>query len=102
MVTRRRPAWAVASNLMTLLSDTEEEWRLQARCRFSINAERWYSSNYADQYIAKQICRACPVQIQCYDYATKHRDTWGVWGGVTQRDRRRRWARQDRLATRVT
>jgi len=36
---------------------------------------------------AKRICRACPVRAQCLDYAMGG-DDFGVWGGMTERERR--------------
>lgn len=41
---------------------------------------------------AKAICSACPVRIQCLDYALEHSATigrFGVWGGLSERERLR-------------
>lgn len=37
---------------------------------------------------AKQICAGCPVTAQCMDYAIEH-DELGIWGGTTERQRKR-------------
>jgi WhiB family redox-sensing transcriptional regulator len=37
---------------------------------------------------AKRICRVCPAQIQCLDWALDHGVTDGVWGGATADERR--------------
>lgn len=37
--------------------------------------------------IAKQMCFECPVQKQCLDYAMKTNQLFGVWGGLTYRER---------------
>ena len=37
---------------------------------------------------AQQICARCPVRQQCLDYAISHAIVHGIWGGLTERDRR--------------
>lgn len=39
--------------------------------------------------LAKQICRACPVQPDCLAYALANREKWGIWGGLPQSKLRR-------------
>lgn len=39
--------------------------------------------------IAKKICATCPVQSQCLEYALDARIDHGVWGGTSERQRRR-------------
>ncbi|MEA2686699.1 MAG: WhiB family transcriptional regulator, redox-sensing transcriptional regulator [Actinomycetota bacterium] len=38
---------------------------------------------------AKALCRACPVNDTCLQYALETRQTDGIWGGTTERERRR-------------
>ena len=51
---------------------------------------------------ARQVCAACPVRQPCLDYAITNRIAYGVWGGLTERERRAlrsgwvRAAQQDR------
>ena len=43
---------------------------------------------------AKTICRTCPVQTDCLNYAFEHREfEHGIYGGMTARERRREWRR---------
>ena len=37
---------------------------------------------------AKAICRECPVQPECLDYALGIREPHGIWGGLTEAERR--------------
>lgn len=37
---------------------------------------------------AKAICRRCPVQVACLEYALAA-DEWGIWGGTTRDERRK-------------
>lgn len=38
---------------------------------------------------AKSVCRPCPVKQPCLDYALAHNEDAGVWGGVSERERRK-------------
>lgn len=38
---------------------------------------------------AKAICRSCPVRAACLDYALEHEERYGIWGGLSERERRR-------------
>lgn len=40
---------------------------------------------------AKKICGCCPVREECLDYALTRREEWGVWGGLSTSERRRKW-----------
>ncbi|HSX01168.1 MAG TPA: WhiB family transcriptional regulator [Candidatus Saccharimonas sp.] len=42
----------------------------------------------AEQNKAKRICRPCPVRHECLADALDNRTEWGVWGGMTERERR--------------
>jgi WhiB family redox-sensing transcriptional regulator len=46
---------------------------------------------------ARRICAACEVRAECLAYAVEHPELEGVWGGLTERERRP--LRQLRLAT---
>ena len=37
---------------------------------------------------AKSICRICPVKSQCLEYAMEIREPYGIWGGLTEAERR--------------
>lgn len=39
--------------------------------------------------VAKRICAECPVKEPCREYALFHRIDHGVWGGTSERERRR-------------
>jgi WhiB family redox-sensing transcriptional regulator len=47
---------------------------------------------------AKAICDGCTVRAQCLDYALEHGEHHGVWGGVSERERRRIRSRRRRGA----
>ena len=63
-------------------------WRKRAACR-GIDPEVFYPVSDEDAGEAKAICAMCPVRQACLEYALAHREREGVWGGATERERRR-------------
>ena len=63
-------------------------WRTQARCK-GIDPEVFYPVSDEDADEAKSICGECPVRLQCLEYAIVARERDGVWGGATEKERRR-------------
>jgi WhiB family redox-sensing transcriptional regulator len=61
-------------------------WRGAARCRTS-DAEGLFVTG-ARQREARVFCRACAVRTECLAHALDHRIEFGVWGGMTERERR--------------
>lgn len=57
-------------------------------CR-GLDASIFYPEREEDAEVAKQVCNECGVQRACLDYALREREKAGVWGGATERDRRR-------------
>jgi WhiB family transcriptional regulator, redox-sensing transcriptional regulator len=43
---------------------------------------------------AKAVCAVCPVKSQCLDYAMAIREPYGIWGGLTEAERRQILARE--------
>ncbi len=42
---------------------------------------------------AKSICTVCPVRVECLDYAVVIKEPYGIWGGLTETERRQVLAR---------
>jgi WhiB family transcriptional regulator, redox-sensing transcriptional regulator len=61
-------------------------WRVAARCR-TADADELFV-NGARQREAKLFCRTCPVRTECLAHALDRRVEFGVWGGMTERERR--------------
>ena len=38
---------------------------------------------------AKKVCMACEVRVECLDYALENDERFGIWGGLSERERRR-------------
>ena len=61
------------------------DWQLNAKCRGMNDA---LFPEGKDQKRAKAICMGCPVRAECLAEALDNRIEWGVWGGMTERERR--------------
>lgn len=66
-------------------SHSDDDWTLRARCR---GMEDALFPDGADQKRARTICTGCPVRTECLAEALDNRIEWGVWGGMTERERR--------------
>lgn len=66
----------------------ELEWRMLGACR-GLDASIFYPDNDDDAETAAQVCRECSVRVACLEYALNEREKAGVWGGATERERRR-------------
>jgi len=62
------------------------EWSFLAACHVS-DAEALFLPN-AHQNAVKRICRDCPVRYECLAEALDNRIDTGIWGGMTERERR--------------
>ena len=73
-------------------------WRELAACR-GTHLEVFFPGRGETAGPARQVCAACPVRQPCLDYAITSRIAYGVWGGLTERERRAlrsRWVRATR------
>ncbi|TCP56885.1 transcription factor WhiB [Tamaricihabitans halophyticus] len=65
---------------------TEADWRVKAACRDE-DPEQLFVRG-AEQRKAKVVCVSCPVRTECLAEALDNRIEFGVWGGMTERERR--------------
>ena len=73
-------------------------WRELAACH-GTDLEVFFPGRGESAGPARQVCAACPVRQPCLDYAISNRISHGVWGGMTERERRAlqsRWVRASR------
>ena len=62
-------------------------WRQQAGCR-GTDLDMFFPERGASADPARQVCASCPVRQPCLEYALSNRITSGIWGGLTERERR--------------
>jgi WhiB family redox-sensing transcriptional regulator len=63
-------------------------WQSKAACR-GLEATIFYPDPEEDGSEAKAVCSVCPVRQPCLEWALSNREKEGVWGGATERERRR-------------
>ena len=63
-----------------------EDWAARAACKGDTPDALFVRG--AEQNKAKQVCAGCPVRTECLAEALDNQIEWGVWGGMTERERR--------------
>jgi WhiB family redox-sensing transcriptional regulator len=66
----------------------EAVWRERGACK-GLDPQIFYPETDEDADTAKRVCAQCHVQTACLEYALQFREREGVWGGTTERERRR-------------
>lgn len=66
----------------------EEAWLGDALCKGS-DPEWWHPPRGASLAAQKAVCAECTVRAECLEYAMRTHQTVGVWGGTSERERRR-------------
>lgn len=51
--------------------------------------EIFFPGQGEDASLAKGICARCPVRVDCLDFALSTTERFGIWGGLSERERRR-------------
>lgn len=63
-------------------------WQDDAACKGE-DIELFYPPRHVSGQAAKRICRDCLVQKDCLIYALKNEEEFGIWGGHSERERRK-------------
>ncbi len=66
----------------------EAEWQERALCA-QTDPEAFFPEKGGSTREAKRICSGCEVRAECLDYALAHDERFGIWGGLSERERRR-------------
>lgn len=74
--------------LIEALAVDELAWQDYGNCR-GADADLFFPERGASTRRAKAICDGCPVRRECLDYALAHGEKFGIWGGLSERERRR-------------
>jgi WhiB family redox-sensing transcriptional regulator len=66
----------------------EPDWQERALCA-QTDPEAFFPEKGGSTREAKRICSGCDVRAECLDYALAHDERFGIWGGLSERERRR-------------
>lgn len=89
-----RPFSVVADMFNTLyaadpvLETLDEQWQERALCS-QTDPEAFFPEKGGSTREAKRICVGCEVRDECLEYALAHDERFGIWGGLSERERRR-------------
>ena len=78
------------SELLAELLDAapERTWQRQANC-MGVDPDLFFPERGASTREAKEVCRGCVVRVECLEYALANSEKFGIWGGLSERERRR-------------
>lgn len=65
-----------------------ESWQLYANC-LGVDPDLFFPERGASTKEAKQVCQGCVVREDCLEYALANGEKFGIWGGLSERERRR-------------
>ncbi len=66
----------------------ELDWQERAICG-QTDPEAFFPEKGGSTREAKRICLGCEVRSECLEYALEHNERFGIWGGLSERERRR-------------
>ncbi|KGI70713.1 transcriptional regulator WhiB2 [Mycolicibacterium rufum] len=70
------------------LATDEDQWQERALCA-QTDPEAFFPEKGGSTREAKRICQGCEVKDACLEYALAHDERFGIWGGLSERERRR-------------
>jgi WhiB family redox-sensing transcriptional regulator len=73
--------------LLGLGSPEDTEWMRDGLCA-QTDPEAFFPERGGSTRDAKAVCASCPVLVECRTYGMEHNERFGVWGGLSERERR--------------
>jgi WhiB family transcriptional regulator, redox-sensing transcriptional regulator len=83
-------AFSVSEILRLVANEEVDEmgWQEKALCA-QTDPEAFFPEKGGSTREAKKVCLSCEVRSDCLDYALKNDERFGIWGGLSERERRR-------------
>lgn len=66
----------------------DRAWQAQANC-LGVDPDLFFPERGASTKQAKAVCHGCTVRNACLEYALANAEKFGIWGGLSERERRR-------------
>ncbi|CAN5263962.1 WhiB family transcriptional regulator [soil metagenome] len=76
------------THLLEILASDQLAWQDLANCR-GADPDLFFPERGASTRTAKSICRQCSVRAQCLEFAIVSSEKFGIWGGLSERERRK-------------
>jgi WhiB family redox-sensing transcriptional regulator len=84
-------------SLTFLHPESDLSWMDLGRCT-EVDGDLHFPEKGQSTREAKIVCRGCEVREACLAYALAHEERFGIWGGKSERERRRLKAAQEAAA----
>jgi len=68
--------------------EEERRWQERANC-LGVDPDLFFPERGASTREAKAVCKGCEVRDDCLEYALANGEKFGIWGGLSERERRR-------------
>ena len=75
-------------SLIDALAVDDLAWQDYSNCA-GADADLFFPERGASTRKAKAICNACQVKAECLEFAIQQSEKFGIWGGLSERERRR-------------
>jgi WhiB family redox-sensing transcriptional regulator len=82
------PIWAAPDLALSTDVDAEPHWTDLALCA-ETDPELFFPEKGQSTLAAKRTCMACDVRAECLQYALENNERFGIWGGKSERQRRK-------------
>jgi WhiB family redox-sensing transcriptional regulator len=69
-------------------SEEESNWQERALCA-QTDPEAFFPEKGGSTREAKKVCLGCDVRGECLEYALQNDERFGIWGGLSERERRK-------------
>ncbi len=79
---------APETNIFLPLDENDQTWTSRANC-IGVDPELFFPERGASTREAKEVCRGCAARDDCLEYALDNGEKFGIWGGMSERERRR-------------
>ncbi len=66
----------------------DKRWQENANC-LGVDPDLFFPERGASTKEAKSVCGSCEVRPECLEYALANGEKFGIWGGLSERERRR-------------
>jgi WhiB family transcriptional regulator, redox-sensing transcriptional regulator len=73
--------------MTVILPVVRQQWFDRAACLHT-DPDAFYPEKGGSSRAAKRVCHTCPVQAECLSYALANDERFGIWGGLSERERR--------------
>lgn len=79
---------SIAASTSALEEEDELAWQQRALCA-QTDPEAFFPEKGGSTRDAKKVCVGCEVRSECLEYALLHDERFGIWGGLSERERRK-------------